>query len=139
MINILIHDFHVFLVKFFYIWLIILIMNHHLHHELFSSLCKYWVYILEKKVITSELPFLKLYGMIWWFCVEKDREREREMKREYIQKGVKYKKQIYDYRTLLRSKKDVKRDKILEFSRFISKIQYNHNQQFNTVGTMKKI
>ena len=42
---------------------------------------------------------------------QREKEREREMKREYIQKGVKYKKQIYDYRTLLRSKKDVKRDK----------------------------
>ena len=42
------------------------------------------------------------------------RERQREMKREYIQKEVKYKKQIYDYRTLLRSKKDVKKDRNFE-------------------------
>ena len=42
-------------------------------------------------------------------CVEKD--REREIKSKYIQKGVKYKKKIYVYRTLLRSKKDVKKDR----------------------------
>ena len=42
------------------------------------------------------------------------RERQREMKREYIQKEVKYKKQMYDYRTLLLSKKDVKKDRNFE-------------------------
>ena len=39
------------------------------------------------------------------------RERQREMKSKYIQKGVKYKIHIYVYRTLLRSKKDVKKDR----------------------------
>ena len=38
-------------------------------------------------------------------------ERQREMKRKYIQKRVKYKKQIYDYRTLLRSEKSVEKDR----------------------------
>ena len=39
------------------------------------------------------------------------RERQREIKSKCIQKGVKYKKKIYVYRTLLRSKKDVKKDR----------------------------
>ena len=65
--------------------------------------------------------------------LRRGRQSEREIKRKYIQKEVKYKKQIYDYRTLLQSKKDVKKDRKFAIQLIYSKdpIQSCPTIQFN--------